>query len=112
MFVVSNRILVAEGHEEEFAARFRQRAGLVEGHPGFVRLEICRPVRISVHGHEMGGSAYHVVLTYWQRKEDFLAWVQSDDFRTAHGQRTPHGMFAGESVFELHEVIQSAAAPG
>ena len=110
MFVVSNRIPVAEGHEEAFAERFRHRAGLVEGHPGFVRLEICRPVRISMHGHELGGSAYHVVLTYWQRKEDFLAWVQSADFRTAHSQRPPEGLFAGESVFELHEIIQSAEA--
>ena len=107
MFVVSNRIPVAEGYEEEFAERFRTRAGLVEHHPGFVRLEICRPVKIAMHGHEMGGSAYHVVLTYWRRKEDFLAWVQSDDFRTAHNQRSSEGMFAGDSVFEMHEVIQS-----
>jgi len=110
MFVVSNRIPVAEGHEEEFAERFRHRAGLVEHHPGFVRLEICRPVKIAMHGHELGGSAYHVVLTYWQRKEDFLSWVQSPDFQTAHNQRTPEGMFAGDSVFEMHEIIQSTEA--
>ncbi|HEX2036791.1 MAG TPA: antibiotic biosynthesis monooxygenase [Chloroflexota bacterium] len=111
MIIVSNRIPVAKGHEEEFAQRFRDRAQLVERHPGFVRLEICRPVPVALHGHEMGGSAYHVVLTYWERKEDFLAWVQSEDFRKAHSQRTPEGMFAGESVFEMHEIIQMAEAP-
>ena len=52
-----------------------------------------------------------MVLTYWESKDHFLAWVQSEDFRTAHGERTPEGMLAGESVFELHEIIQSAEAP-
>lgn len=111
MFVVSNRIPVAEGHEDEFAERFRNRAQLVEGHPGFVRLEVCRPVKVTIRGHEMGGSAYHTVLTYWERQEDFLAWVQSPDFRTAHNQRTPEGMFAGESVFEMHEVFLNTEVP-
>ncbi|CAA9260419.1 MAG: hypothetical protein AVDCRST_MAG77-2541 [uncultured Chloroflexi bacterium] len=108
MIVVSNRIPVAPGHEAEFAERFRNRAHLVENHPGFVRLEICRPLPVNLHGRDMGDSAYHVVLTYWERKEDFLAWVRSEDFQTAHSQRTPEGMFAGDSVFELHEIIQSA----
>ncbi|MGI8424848.1 MAG: antibiotic biosynthesis monooxygenase family protein [Chloroflexota bacterium] len=108
MIVVSNRIPVVKGHEAEFAERFRNRANLVEGHPGFVRLEICRPEAVPLHGRDMGGSDYHVVLTYWERKEDFVAWVQSEDFRTAHSQRAPEGMFAGESVFELHEIIQTA----
>jgi heme-degrading monooxygenase HmoA len=112
VFVVSNRIPVAKGHEDEFAERFRNRAQLVEGHPGFIRLEICRPVPVALHGREMGGSDYHVVLTYWTKKEDFLAWVQSEDFRTAHSQRSPEGMFAGDSVFELHEIIQIAEPRG
>jgi heme oxygenase (mycobilin-producing) len=111
MIVVSNRIPVAEGHEGEFAERFRTRAHLVEHHPGFVRLEIGRPEPVAFHGEPVGGSAYHVVLTYWESKEHFLAWVQSEDFRTAHGERTPEGMLAGESVFELHEIIQRAEAP-
>ena len=108
MFVVSNRIPVAKGHEEAFAERFRHRAALVDRHPGFVRLEILRPESISLHGGPMGGSEYHVVLTYWERKEDFVAWTESDDFRTAHSQLPPKEMFAGDNVFELHEVIQSA----
>jgi heme-degrading monooxygenase HmoA len=98
---------VAEGHEEALAERFRYRAGLLEHSPGFVRLDVGRPVKIAMHGHRLGGWAYDVVLTYSQRKEDFFAWVQSDDFRTAHTQRTPEGMFAGDSVFQLNEIIQS-----
>ena len=85
MFVVSNRIPVADGQEEAFAERFRTRAGLVEGHSGFVRLEILKPTEVAMHGRSMGCSAYHVVLTYWEQVEDFVAW-------------------------ELHEVIQSASS--
>ena len=108
MIVVSNRIPVTKGHEVDFAARFRDRAGLVEHHPGFIRLEILRPEPITLHGQQMGGSDYHVVLTYWDRKEDFVAWTESEDFRTAHSQRPPKDMFAGANVFEMHDVIQSA----
>lgn len=111
MIVVANRVNVAKGHEAEFAARFRDRAGLVERHHGFVRLEILRPDPIVMHGQQMGGSDYHVVLTYWERKEDFLAWTESEDFRTAHSQQPPKEMFAGPNVFEMHEVIQSAGKP-
>ena len=108
MIVVSNRVPVAKGHEAEFAERFRNRVGLVERHPGFVRLEILRPEPLTVGGQQMGGSDYHVVLTYWERKEDFLAWTASDDFRTAHSQQAPRDMVVGPNVFEMHEVIQSA----
>ena len=108
MIVVANRVAVAKGHEAAFAARFRDRAGLVEHHPGFVRLELLRPDPIMLNGQQMGGSDYHVVLTYWERKEDFLAWTESEDFRTVHSQRPPTEMFAGPNVFEAHEIIQSA----
>ena len=108
MIVVSNRIPVAPGQEDSFAERFRSRAGLVEGHNGFVRLEILKPTQVSMHGRVMGRSAYHVVLTYWTRVEDFVAWTDSEDFRTAHSDRPPPEMFAGDNVFELHDIIQSA----
>lgn len=108
MIVVSNRVPIAKGHEAEFAARFQDRAGLVEHHHGFVRLEILRPETIMLQGQQIGGSDYHVVMTYWERKEDFVAWTESEDFRTAHSQRQPKEMFAGPNVFEMHEIIQSA----
>lgn len=111
MIVVSNRVPVAKGREAEFAERFSKRAGLVERHPGFVRLEILRPDSVTLRGQPMGGSDYHVVLTYWERKEDFIAWTESEDFRTAHSQQPPREMFAGPSVFEMHEIIQSAGKP-
>ena len=111
MIVVSNRIPVAPGQEAAFEKRFEGRAGLVENHPGFIRLEILRPKPVEMHGHTMGGSEYYVVLTYWKTEGDFVRWTQSEDFRTAHANRPPKEMFAGPNVFEMHEVIQTAERP-
>ena len=111
MIVVSNRIPVAAGHEAAFEERFRGRAGLVERHPGFIRMEILRPKPVEVHGKPLGGSEYYVVLTYWDSEAAFVRWTDSDDFRHAHANRPPKEMFAGPNVFEMHEVIQSASAP-
>jgi heme-degrading monooxygenase HmoA len=108
MIVVSNRIQVAPGHEEAFEKRFQGRAGLVENHPGFIRLEILRPKPVEIHGKKMGGSEYYVVLTYWENEQAFLNWTESEDFRLAHASRPPKEMFAGPNVFEMHEVIQAA----
>ena len=110
MVVVSNRIQVAPGYEEEFENRFEGRARLVEKPPGFIRLEILRPQRIMLHGSEQGGSQYYVVLTYWRSSEDFAKWTASDAFREAHSNRPPKEMFAGPNVFELHEIIQLVEA--
>jgi heme-degrading monooxygenase HmoA len=111
MIVVSNRIPVAAGHEAAFEERFRGRAGLVERHPGFVRMEVLRPKSVEMHGKPLGGSAYYVVLTYWRSEADFVRWTESEDFRRAHADRPPKEMFAGPNVFEMHDVIQAVAAP-
>jgi heme-degrading monooxygenase HmoA len=108
MIVVSNRIPVAAGHEAAFEQRFAGRAGLVENHPGFIRLEILRPKAIQMHNQRLGGSDYYVVLTYWENEEAFRKWTESEDFRLAHANRPPKEMFAGPNVFEMHEVIQTA----
>jgi heme oxygenase (mycobilin-producing) len=110
MIVVSNRIQVAEGYEQEFEKRFENRARLVEHHPGFVRLEILRPKKVSLHGNEQGGSLYYVVLTYWRTSDDFVRWTESDSFREAHSNRPPKEMFSGPNVFEMHEIIQLVEA--
>ncbi len=98
MIIVSNRIQVAKGHEREFEQRFEGRAGLVEDMPGFIRLEILRPVK----------SDYYVVLTHWRDEAAFRAWTESAEFREAHRNRPPADIFSGPNVFEMHEVIQQA----
>ncbi|HLN84791.1 MAG TPA: antibiotic biosynthesis monooxygenase, partial [Candidatus Binatia bacterium] len=63
MIVVSNRLQVAKGREKEFEERFEGRARLVENMPGFVRLEILRPIK----------GDYYIVLTHWRDEASFQA---------------------------------------
>jgi heme oxygenase (mycobilin-producing) len=96
MIVVSNRIKVTPGFEKEFEERFAGRAGLVDKSPGFVRLEILRPLK----------GEYYIVLTHWQDQASFQAWTESPEFHEAHKNRPKAEIFAGPNVFEMHEVIQ------
>ena len=103
MFVVANRVPVQPDWTETFEERFRQRAGQIDQQPGFVRMEILRPV---------DADTPYVVLTVWQSKEHFQAWVGSDDFKAAHRNPLPKEAFSGESKLEKHEIIISAAKNG
>ena len=96
MLVVSNRIQVSRGFEKEFEERFAGRAGLVDKMPGFIRLEILRPIK----------SDYYIVLTHWQDEASFRRWTDSKEFQEAHSNRPRAEIFAGPNVFEMHEVIQ------
>lgn len=96
MFVVSNRIMVNPGFEDAFAERFRQRAGQVEKQPGFVSLQVLKPAR---------EGAPWVVMTHWQDKAAFEAWVESEDFKLAHREQSlPKETFGSGGGLEMHEV--------
>jgi heme-degrading monooxygenase HmoA len=112
MFVVTNRIPVAEGHEAEFEDRFKKRAHLIDRSPGFVRNMVLRPVtRRFDHNSgqwvESDEQGYYLVQTWWRSEEDFWAWTRSESFRLAHSNRPPAEMFAGKNVLEIHEIIQT-----
>ena len=117
MFVVTNRIPVAEGHEADFEERFRKRAHLIDSSPGFVKNLVLRPVsRRFDHATgewvESPEQGYYLVQTYWQTEDDFWAWTRSESFRIAHSNRPPAEMFAGKNVLEIHEVIQTTERDG
>ena len=99
MFVVANRVPVASGWEETFEERFRQRAGQIDKQPGFLRMQILKPV---------GDDSPYVVLTTWQDKTSFEAWVGSEDFKLSHRNPMPKEAFDGEGKLEMHEVIIDA----
>jgi heme-degrading monooxygenase HmoA len=44
MITVANRIYVTPEYYEEFEERFRNRARLVDGMPGFISNQVLRPV--------------------------------------------------------------------
>ena len=108
-FVVTNRIPVASGMEEAFEERFRNRAGLVDQAPGFIKNTILRPVRRRLNREtgqleESAEPGYYLVQTHWKTEQAFWDWTLSDAFRQAHAQRPPKEMFAGPNVLEIHSV--------
>jgi heme-degrading monooxygenase HmoA len=99
MFVVANRVPVTVDWKEEFETRFRRRAGQIDKQPGFVRMEILRPVTPETP---------YVVYTVWENEAAFRAWVGSEDFRAAHANPLPKEAFTGKSKMEQYEVVVSA----
>jgi heme-degrading monooxygenase HmoA len=99
MFVVANRVPVASGWEETFEERFQKRAGQIDKQPGFLSMQILKPV---------SDDSPYVVLTTWQDKASFDAWVGSEDFKLAHRNPMPKEAFDGEGKLKMHEVIINA----
>jgi len=97
MIVAVNRIFVKPAYRDAFEERFKTRVRLVESMPGFVRMEILRPVE---------GEDY-LVMTWWKDRESFEAWVQSEAFRKGHARGASHEWFSQPNVFALYEVMDS-----
>ena len=111
--IVTNRIPVAEAYAVDFEDRFRQRIGLIDGSPGFIRNEVHRP-RPMKFSRELGTwspdpdkSGFYEVKTWWASMDDFIAWTRSESFRLAHADRPPKEMFSGPSELLIHEVVTS-----
>ena len=110
MFVVTNRIPVAEGHEADFEDRFRHRAHLIDQSPGFIKNLVMRPVQRRFN-HQTGEweekeeQGFYLVQTCWESEQAFWDWTKSESFRIAHSNRPPAEMFAGANVLEIHEVV-------
>lgn len=99
MYVVTNRVPVAEGYVDEFEQRFRERAGQIDKQPGFVSMQVLRP--------DTPDTPY-LVQTTWIDRQAFEAWVGSDDFKLAHRNPMPKEAFNGEGKIERFEVIVEA----
>ena len=102
MFVVTNRVPVEADWREKFEERFRQRAGQVDKQPGFLRMEIMRPV---------DDNTPYLVMTVWQDEQSFHDWVDSDDFKQAHQNPLPKEAYkATGGGMEQHTIIISSSA--
>jgi len=104
MIAVANRIFVNPAFHEAFEERFRSRAGLVDTMPGFLFNQLLRPAK--------EGDPY-VVLTYWERYEDFRAWTQSEAFRKGHARSgtLPKAAFDKPNKLEIHQVVLDSREP-
>lgn len=111
--VVTNRIPVSEGYEEDFEDRFKKRVHLVDQSPGFIRNEVHRPRPVKF-SHDTGKwepnpeePGYYEIKTWWESFEDFVNWTNSPAFAEAHNSRPPKEMFSGPSKIVVHEVFTS-----
>ncbi len=96
MIVAVNRIFVKKEFQKEFEERFKNRKKFIEKQKGFIRIEILKPV---------DGEDY-LVMTYWENKEDFLNWVNSEEFKEAHKDSPPPGWFSRKNEFSMYEVLK------
>lgn len=60
--------------EDAFCARARR----VDGHEGFIGLELLRDVR---------RPGRYLLLTRWRSRDDFRRYMKSADFRAAHARQ-------------------------
>ena len=58
MFVTMNRFTINPEHRDDFENRFRQRAGLIDGEPGFIRNSVLRPQAGSSDQHCQSASNF------------------------------------------------------
>ncbi len=97
MFIVMNRIPVNPAYAEQFEQRFKDRVGEVDKMQGFIRNQVLRPAAEDLP---------YIVMTYWEGKEDFEAWVDSDAFKKGHARSgtLPPETFMGRPKLESFEV--------
>ncbi|MDH3326549.1 MAG: antibiotic biosynthesis monooxygenase [Gammaproteobacteria bacterium] len=99
MYVVMNRVMVNSGWEDEFETRFKKRSGEINKVTGFVSMQILKPDAANLP---------FIVLTHWQDKTAFEAWVHSDDFKLAHQNPMPKEAFSEGGGLESFNVVISA----
>lgn len=95
-FVAVSELVVPDEGREAVEAAFAQRMGAVDAWPGFRGLEVWR---------DMADASSLVMISYWDSKECFTRYMQSDDHRCSHA-RIPGGeMRPRPTRFRRFEVI-------
>lgn len=104
MITTANRIFVHPEYAALFEERFRNRARLVDGMPGFISNQLLRPAN---------SQDPYIVLTVWESVAHFEAWVASDAFRQGHARARslPREAFSGPNKLEVHEIILDSRFP-
>ncbi len=102
MFVVMNRFSVKPEFADKFEARIRNRPGMVEKQPGFVRVQLLRPANVD---------APYIVLTLWETQTQYEAWVNHPDFTRKHAgpRQLSKEIFRGPNKVETFTVTLDSA---
>jgi heme oxygenase (mycobilin-producing) len=90
-YVSISRFRVRNGMEVDVAEAFRERPHLVDGAPGFVRMDVLSPAE---------DASEFWLVTYWTDEESFRAWHHGHTFRESHAG-IPKGLKLDASATEL-----------
>ena len=103
MFIVMNRFPVNSEYAEQFETRIRNRPQQVDKQKGFVRAQLLRPT--------VPEDPY-IVLTVWESKADFEAWVNADTFTEKHAgpRQLSAEVLRGPNKVEKFDVILDTAS--
>ncbi|MBX0323968.1 antibiotic biosynthesis monooxygenase [Halomicroarcula sp. F13] len=93
MLVVANHLPVAPEHEADFVELFEERVAQLGGRSGLEKVEILR---------QREGNQF-VVQAYWESRDAFEQWRDSDDFVAAHAD-LPSEMFTGQNRLEIYDL--------
>lgn len=112
---ILNVIHVADGSQHAFEEVFRSRDGEVEEQPGFLALEVLRPLAGAwdVAGKEdraAGGWPY-VVFSRWESDAAHEDWTASHAFRRAHARRRLADGSIVRSAASRYRIVHPAFAP-
>lgn len=88
-FISQPEIVVSPEQKGPLAQAFALRARLVDGHDGFLGLDLLRDLR---------AEGRYVLLTRWRSRSDRVAYMRSGDHTRAH-ERARSGLDVGQ----LHE---------
>lgn len=74
-YVAYSRFVVANGMREEVKLAFQRRPRLVEGAPGFLRLDVISP---------LDRPEEFWLVTYWTDEQSFRDWHRSHSYSDSH----------------------------
>jgi len=75
MFVVVSSFAVANGMEEEVRQAFEHRPHRVDETPGFVRMDVVSPTKMS---NEFW------LITYWTDEQSYRSWHRGHHYKESH----------------------------
>ena len=91
MFVAMSRFAVANGMSEEVRQAFRDRPHLVDGAPGFLRMEVLTP---------RDDPDEFWLLTWWTDERSFREWHHGHLYRESH-KGIPRGLKLDAAATEV-----------
>jgi heme-degrading monooxygenase HmoA len=99
VFVFISHLTVPADDRDSVEEHFRHRSGLVDGFPGFLYLQLLRP---------LAGEASHTFLTAWEDQDAFRRYMRSREHAHSHA-REPGEIMARTTVrHEAFEVLMDS----